>query len=166
MRSRPFRSRPWARGTPRTHWPAGHLAAHIIGGASWYGYGLTGAPELDTTWVRTPADIGGTPVPQLLEIDALLLDQATLPDEPVTFEDGGPRTVMRSTLLGQACLHAHRAPRADLVRPGGLRVRRHRPRRPGLLVVRGRDTPLSPEPGATRSRQRRTPRLSSAIAAR
>ncbi len=92
------------------HWPAGHLAAHIIGGASWYGYCLTGAPELDTTWVRTPADIGGL-VPQLLEIDALLLDQATLPDEPVTFEDGGPRTVMRSTLLGQACLHAteHRA---------------------------------------------------------
>ena len=93
------------------HWPAGHLAAHIIGSASWYLHCLTGTPWLDVTWVRTPADIGGL-VPQLLEIDAGLLEQAALPDEPVTFADeDGPRTVMRSTLLGQACLHAteHRA---------------------------------------------------------
>ena len=93
------------------HWPAGHLAAHIIGSASWYRYCLTGTPWLDVTWVRTPADIGGV-LPQLLEIDKVLLDQAGMPDEPVTFADeDGPRTVMRSTLLGQACLHAteHRA---------------------------------------------------------
>jgi uncharacterized damage-inducible protein DinB len=93
------------------HWPAGHLAAHVIGSASWYRYCLTGSPWLDTTWVRTPADIGSL-VPQLLEIDAVLLEQAAMPDEPVTFDDeDGPRTVMRSTLLGQACLHAaeHRA---------------------------------------------------------
>ena len=93
------------------HWPAGHLAAHIIGSASWYRYCLTGEPWLDVTWVRTPADLGGL-LPQLLEMDAALLEQAALPDEPVTFEDDdGPRTVMRSTLLSQACLHAaeHRA---------------------------------------------------------
>ena len=93
------------------HWPAGHLAAHIIGSASWYRYCLTGAAWLDVTWVRTPADLGGL-VPALLEIDGVLLDQAVMPDEPVTFaDDEGPRTVMRSTLLGQACLHAaeHRA---------------------------------------------------------
>ena len=103
------------------HWPAGHLAAHIIGGASWYRYCLTGTPELDTTWVRTPADIGGL-VPQLLEIDALLLDQAALPDELVTFDDDGPRTVMRSTLLGQACLHAaeHRAQISCALEASGL----------------------------------------------
>jgi uncharacterized damage-inducible protein DinB len=93
------------------HWPAGHLAAHIIGSASWYRYCLTGTPWLDVTWVRTPADLGDL-LPQLLEIDVVLLDQAGMPDEPVTFADeDGPRTVMRSTLLGQACLHAteHRA---------------------------------------------------------
>jgi uncharacterized damage-inducible protein DinB len=93
------------------HWPAGHLAAHIIGSASWYRYCLTGAAWLDVTWVRTPADLGGL-VPALLEIDGVLLDQAVMPDEPVTFaDDEEPRTVMRSTLLGQACLHAaeHRA---------------------------------------------------------
>jgi uncharacterized damage-inducible protein DinB len=93
------------------HWPAGHLAAHIIGSASWYRYCLTGVQWLDVEWVRTPADIGGL-LPQLLEIDAALLEQASLPDEPVTFEDDtGPRTVWRSTLLSQACMHAteHRA---------------------------------------------------------
>ena len=93
------------------HWPAGRLAAHIVDGASWYRYCLTGAPWLDVRWVRTPPDLGGL-LPQLLEIDAMLLEQAALPDEPVTFADeDGPRTVMRSTLLGQACLHAaeHRA---------------------------------------------------------
>ena len=93
------------------HWPAGRLAAHIIGGASWYRYCLTGTPELDVTWVRTPADVGSL-LPELLEIDAVLIAQAALPDEPVTYEDeDGPRTVLRSTLLGQACLHAaeHRA---------------------------------------------------------
>jgi uncharacterized damage-inducible protein DinB len=93
------------------HWTTGHLAAHIIDGASWYRYCLTAAPWLDLDWVRTPADIGGL-IPQLLEIDDVLLAQAQLPDEPVSFTDeDGPRTVMRSTLLGQACLHAaeHRA---------------------------------------------------------
>jgi len=87
-------------------WPAGHLAAHIIGSASWYRYCLTGVPPLDVTWVRTPADLG-TLLPDLLAMDAALLAQAELPDEPVTFaDDDGERTVMRSTLLNQACLHA------------------------------------------------------------
>ncbi len=93
------------------HWSAGHLAAHIIASASWYRYCLTGAPWLDVEWVRTPADLGGL-LPELLAMDAVLLQQAALPDEPVTFADeDGPTTVQRSTLLAQACLHAaeHRA---------------------------------------------------------
>jgi uncharacterized damage-inducible protein DinB len=93
------------------HWPAGRLAAHIIDGASWYRYCLTGTEWLDVSWVRTPADIGSL-LPQLLQIDAALLEQAALPDGSVTFTDEqGPRTALRSTLLGQACLHAveHRA---------------------------------------------------------
>jgi uncharacterized damage-inducible protein DinB len=92
-------------------WPAGHLAAHIIGSASWYRYCLTGEPWLDVTGVRTPADLGAL-LPDLLAMDAALLAQAQLPDEPVTFADeDGERTVLRSTLLNQACLHAveHRA---------------------------------------------------------
>lgn len=92
-------------------WPAGRLAVHIVDGAAWYRYCLTGTPWPDLAWVRTPADLG-TLLPQLLEIDAVLLEQAALPDGPVTYADeDGPRTVLRSTLLGQACLHAaeHRA---------------------------------------------------------
>lgn len=103
-------------------WTAGRLAAHIVDGAAWYRYCLTGAPWLDLAWVRTPADLG-TLLPQLLEIDAVLLEQAALPDEPVTFDDeDGPRTVMRSTLLGQACLHAaeHRAQIACALQAAGL----------------------------------------------
>ncbi len=92
-------------------WPAGQLAAHIVGSASWYRYCLTGEPWLDVTGVRTPADIGAL-LPDLLSMDAVLLAQGRLPDEPVTFADeDGQRTALRSTLLGQACLHAieHRA---------------------------------------------------------
>lgn len=93
------------------HWPAGHLAAHMMASAGWYRYCLTGAPGLDTEWVRTPADLGGM-LPRLLEIDAVLLEQAALPDELLTIqEDDGTFTALRSTLLSQACLHAaeHRA---------------------------------------------------------
>jgi uncharacterized damage-inducible protein DinB len=103
-------------------WPAGRLAVHIVDGAAWYRYCLTGIPWLDLAWVRTPADLG-TLLPQLLEIDAVLLEQAALPDEPVTFDDeDGPRTVLRSTLLSQACLHAieHRAQISCALQAAGL----------------------------------------------
>lgn len=103
------------------HWPAGRLAAHIIGGAGWYRYCLTGTPEPDVEWVRTPADIGAL-LPELREIDAALIEQAALPDEPVTYDDDGPRTILRSTLLSQACLHAaeHRAQICCALEASGL----------------------------------------------
>jgi len=104
------------------HWPAGRLAAHIIDGASWYRYCLTGTDWIDVEWVRTPRDIGSL-IPQLLQIDAELLAQASLPDEPVRFTDeDGPRTALRSTLLGQACLHAaeHRAQLCCALEASGL----------------------------------------------
>ena len=92
-------------------WPAGHVAAHIIGSASWYRHCLTGEPWLDVRGVRTPDDLGAL-IPELLAMDATLLAQAELADGPVTFVDeDGERTAMRSTILNQACLHAveHRA---------------------------------------------------------
>lgn len=97
-------------------WSVARLALHIVGGAEWYRYCLTGTPEsgiypgdvdLETLRAHVLAQRG-----HLAELDALLLAQADLPDEPLTIaEDGRSFTAMRSTILSQACLHGveHRA---------------------------------------------------------
>ena len=89
----------------------GHLAMHIVGGAEWYAYCLAGTPWTD---LDIPQDAQGLRVlaRHLKDLDALLLEQAVLPDEVVEFVDEeGPRTALRSTILAQACLHSaeHRA---------------------------------------------------------
>lgn len=93
------------------HWPVGQLAMHIVGGAEWYRYCLTG-----TAWTELREPTSGADIAplrsHLAELDATLLEQANEPDAVVTFTDeDGPRTALRSTILTQACLHAaeHRA---------------------------------------------------------
>ena len=97
-------------------WSVARLAIHIVGGAEWYRYCLTGTPEsgidpgdvdLDTLRAHVLAQRE-----YLAQLDALLLEQADLPDELLTIaEDGRSFTAMRSTILSQACLHGveHRA---------------------------------------------------------
>lgn len=97
-------------------WSVARLALHIVGGAQWYRYCLTGAPETDVY----PGDVDLDELKahvlgkraELADLDALLLEQAALPDEPLTIaEEGRSFTAMRSTILSQACLHGveHRA---------------------------------------------------------
>lgn len=98
-------------------WSVARLALHIVGGAEWYRYCLTGAPESDVY----PGDVDLETLrahvlaqrSRLAELDALLLAQSDLPDEllTITEEDGRSFTAMRSTILSQACLHGveHRA---------------------------------------------------------
>lgn len=84
---------------------------HIVDGAEWYRYCLTGEKWTGLRPPQTWAEVD-TLRRHLVDLDATLLAQADLPDERMTFEDeDGPRTVWRSTLLSQAVLHAieHRA---------------------------------------------------------
>lgn len=97
-------------------WSVARLALHIVGGAEWYRYCLTGAPETDVYPGDVDLEALRTHVlgqrEHLAELDALLLAQAHLPDGLLTIlEDGGSFTAMRSTILSQACLHGveHRA---------------------------------------------------------
>ena len=92
-------------------WTVGHLAMHIVGGAEWYAYCLAGTPWTDLQIPTGPDDLR-TLARHLQQLDALLLEQAALPDELVAFVDeDGPRSALRSTILSQACLHSaeHRA---------------------------------------------------------
>lgn len=97
-------------------WPVARLALHIVGGAQWYRYCLTGIPETDVY----PGDLDLDALREhvlaqraaLADLDALLLEQAAMPDELLTIEEtGGSFTALRSTILSQACLHGveHRA---------------------------------------------------------
>ena len=87
-------------------WPVARLAVHIVGGAEWYRYCLTGASWTDLMEPTTGTDVEGLRR-SLLELDALLLDQASLPDAVLSFRDeAGETQALRSTLLTQAVVHA------------------------------------------------------------
>jgi len=89
----------------------GDLAVHIVSGAEWYAYVLTGEQWTDLQVPRSAADLDAL-ASRLAHLDALLLDQAGLPDDRLAFEDeSGPREAYRSTVLTQASMHAteHRA---------------------------------------------------------
>lgn len=106
-------------------WTVGHLAMHIVGGAEWYAYCLAGTPWTDLEIPASGADLRALAA-HLADLDALLLAQASLPDEIVEFVDeDGPKSALRSTILAQACLHSteHRAQIAcalDIAGVGGV----------------------------------------------
>ncbi len=92
-------------------WTVGALARHIVGGAEWYRYCLTGEQWTDLVDPAGPDDVIALGT-HLAGLDADLLGQAALPDAMVEFTDEeGRRTAWRSTILTQACLHSieHRA---------------------------------------------------------
>ena len=108
-------------------WTVGHLAMHIVGGSEWYAYCLAGSPWTDLSIPENAADLR-TLAARLATLDALLLEQAALADEPVEFiDEDGPRSALRSTILAQACLHSteHRAQIAcalEVTGHGGVRL--------------------------------------------
>lgn len=92
-------------------WTVGALARHIVGGAEWYRYCLTGGEWTDLSDPGSREDLLVLGA-YLADLDAALLAQVSLPDQEVVFADeDGPRTALRSTILTQACLHSteHRA---------------------------------------------------------
>lgn len=87
-------------------WSVGRLATHIVGGAEWYAYCLTGEPWTDLPVAQTSDDVRALGQ-RLAYLDEVLIQQGDLPDELVTFDDeDGPRSAYRSTILTQACLHS------------------------------------------------------------
>ena len=84
----------------------GHLARHIVGGAEWYRYCLTGIRWTELGLPETPSDLGQLRL-HLRAVNEVLLAQASLADGSVEFiDEDGPRTAMRSMLLAQACYHS------------------------------------------------------------
>lgn len=92
-------------------WPVGRLLVHIVEGAEWYRYCLTGV-----AWAGVTAPRDGTDVDELRSylstVNAALLVQASLPDAEVDFAEGDDmKSALRSTILTQAIVHSaeHRA---------------------------------------------------------
>lgn len=103
-------------------WTVGRLAMHIVDGAQWCRYCLTGQP---LTKLRVPEGSGDVEALRaaIAAINADLLEQVGEPDVSVVFEDEhGPGSALRSTILTQACMHPveHRAQIACALAVAGL----------------------------------------------
>lgn len=83
-----------------------HLARHIVGGAEWYRYCLTGVQWTDLELPETASDLSELRL-HLRAVNEVLLDEASKADGSVEFiDEDGPRTAKRSMLLAQACYHS------------------------------------------------------------
>ena len=92
-------------------WPITRIAAHIVDGAEWYKYVLTGIRWADVKYARTIGELEPLRM-QLAQVHKIFLAQVELPDELIEFEDeNGMRSAMRSTVLNQIAYHSteHRA---------------------------------------------------------
>lgn len=92
-------------------WPITRIAMHIVSGAEWYRYVLSGEKWTEFSYAKTIGEL--EPLRQkLAQVHKDLLDCLDQPDELITFEDeDGPRQAMRSTVLNQIAYHSteHRA---------------------------------------------------------
>lgn len=92
-------------------WPISRIAMHIVDGAQWYRYVLTGQMWEEIIEPKKVTDLENLRI-QLENIHRDFLAQLDLPDELIEFEDeNGSRKAMRSTVLNQICYHSteHRA---------------------------------------------------------
>jgi uncharacterized damage-inducible protein DinB len=92
-------------------WPITRIAMHIVEGAEWYRYVLSGKKWTEFDYPKTWGDLEVLRIKLAGTYQDLLaeLDQS---DELIVFEDeNGPREAMRSTVLNQVAYHAteHRA---------------------------------------------------------
>ena len=86
-------------------WTVGRLLTHFIGAAEWYRYCLTGQKWEDIVAIRSHEILKSQAI-HLGNLDSVLIDQASLPDENVSYVDeSGPKTVLRSLILAQTVSH-------------------------------------------------------------
>ena len=84
----------------------GYLARHIVGGAEWYRYILTGIMYTD---LQLPTDTSGIVAlrTHLLSVNKTIIDQAELSPELLNYtNEMGPAQAQRSMILAEAVLHA------------------------------------------------------------
>ena len=92
-------------------WPITRIVSHIVDGAQWCKYVLTGVSWEEISEARTIAELNPLRQ-QLAELHKSLLPLLDQPDELIIFEDeNGARQAMRSTVLNQIPYHSteHRA---------------------------------------------------------
>lgn len=105
-------------------WSVGRIATHMIEGAEWYRYILTGQQWTDVAVPTTSTDVarlGG----YLHDLYGTLLDQCARADDVIEFEDeDGTKAVPRSMVLSQATYHAteHRTQIACALEVNGHRA--------------------------------------------
>ena len=86
-------------------WSIGRLLTHFIGAAEWYRYCLTGQKWEEDVAIRSHEILKSQAV-HLGNLDSVLINQASLPEENVTFNDeSGPKTVTRFLILAQTVSH-------------------------------------------------------------
>lgn len=105
-------------------WPVGRLLTHLAGSGQWYRYCLTGIEWTDLVPI-TSGKIASDYLSIIADLDEVLLRNAQLPDELISFEDeDGPRTVKRSLILAQAVMHAaeHKGQIAAIMKQHGHHI--------------------------------------------
>ena len=103
-------------------WTARRLLQHIVASADWYVYCLGIADWHDIPLPQTTSDLAQL-AETLAAYDSQILSAASLEDDLLTFEEGERKiSVLRSTLLAQAVLHAaeHRAQLMDAIESRGF----------------------------------------------
>ena len=102
-------------------WTADRILQHIVSGADWYVYCLTGTPLRDIKLPEWMADLNLLQQ-HLSEFDAKISSQSELPDEYIMIkEDDGSWQALRSTILAQAIYHSaeHRTQLIDALESQG-----------------------------------------------
>ena len=103
-------------------WTAGRILQHIVDGAEWYRYCLTGERWNKVDLPNTMSEIAGIAT-TLAKLDADVASQAVLPDVPLTITEGSDSWQnLRSTILAEAIYHAteHRAQLLDALESKGF----------------------------------------------
>jgi uncharacterized damage-inducible protein DinB len=111
----------YARSAAEGEWSVGRLLAHLADSGEWYRYILTGQTWNDREAVGNHEE--ATQLSRYLaELDAVLVQQADLDDEVVTFQDEmGPARATRSMILAQAVMHSaeHKGQIAAILKAAG-----------------------------------------------
>jgi uncharacterized damage-inducible protein DinB len=102
-------------------WTAAKLLHHIVDGAEWYVYCLTGSQWQNWLEPKSSEDIE-TLKKRLVDLDAIILKQDELEDEPLLIVEGEKSwKSLRSTIISEAIYHAieHRAQLLDALEARG-----------------------------------------------
>lgn len=95
----------------KAEWHVGRLLNHIVSGAEWYRYILTGTMWTDLVVPTTPAEVDQLRA-HLAKVHSHILAEVHKPDEDITYQDEhGPSTSKRSTVIAMVAHHSteHRA---------------------------------------------------------